>query len=134
MLQVRTKPTWVSRLRPPHPRGGWEKRRFQHCGAARAELHHSPNTYNTVALRCSLSSGALARRRLALVRSLHALGRCDAQKAEVMREYPSDLMAEQETRTALLFGIRSQHRAIPVENRKRACEPVKIAAQPLRFE
>jgi hypothetical protein len=67
-------------------------------------------------------------------RSLHALGRCDAQKAEMMREYPSDLMAEQEARPALLFGIRAQHRAIPVEDRERAGEPVKIAAQPVRFE
>ena len=40
------------------------------CGAAGAELDHSPNTYKTVALRCSLSSGALARRRLPLAGSV----------------------------------------------------------------
>jgi hypothetical protein len=39
-------------------------------GAAGAELDHSPNTYNTVALRCSLSSGALAHRRLPLAGSV----------------------------------------------------------------
>src|SRR5215471_3705135 len=39
------------------------------CGAG-AEFDHSPNTYNTEALRCSLSSGALARRRLPLAGSV----------------------------------------------------------------
>src|SRR5215471_2440473 len=39
------------------------------CGAG-AEFDHSPNTYNTEALRCSSSSGALARRRLALAGSI----------------------------------------------------------------
>src|SRR5215467_4978841 len=39
------------------------------CGAG-AEPDHSPNTYNTEALRCSLSSGALARRRLPLAGSV----------------------------------------------------------------
>ena len=42
----------------------------QRCGAAGAERGHSPNTYSTVALRCSLSSGALARRRLPLAGSV----------------------------------------------------------------
>src|ERR1700686_1385396 len=63
-------------MRSPSParqarEGGWERAAgLNCCGAAGAELDHSPNTYKTVGLRCSLSSGALARRRLPLAGSV----------------------------------------------------------------
>jgi hypothetical protein len=49
---------------PPPAQEGGSGGRSQTLRRRRRLVDHSPNTYNTVALRCSLSSGALARRRL----------------------------------------------------------------------